>query len=176
MKEGWESKNWCFQIVVLEKILGSPLDSKEIKLVNTNGNQLWIFIGRTDAEASILWPPYAKNWLIGKDPDAGKIEDRRRRKWQIMRCLGGIIDSTDTSLRKLGEIVKDREAWHAAVHAVTKSQTQLSDWTTTICKILSVFPLKGSHGMLKMNKQTNKIKGEIWDPVNEEFNTEQRKW
>ena len=114
MKEGWESKNWCFQIVVLEKILGSPLDSKEIKLVNTNGNQLWIFIGRTDAEASILWPPDAKNWLIGKDPDAGKIEDRRRRKWQIMRCLGAIIDSTDTSLRKLGEIVKDREAWHAA--------------------------------------------------------------
>ena len=176
MKEGWESKNWCFQIVVLEKILGSPLDSKEIKLVNTNGNQLWIFIGRTDAEASILWPPDAKNWLIGKDPDAGKIEDRRRRKWQIMRCLGGIIDSTDTSLRKLGEIVKDREAWHASVHSVTKRQTQLIDWTTTICKIPSVFPLKGSHGMLKMNKQTNKIKGEIWDPVNEEFNTEQRKW
>ena len=131
MKEGWESKNWCFQIVVLEKILGSPLDSKEIKLVNTNGNQLWIFIGRTDAEASILWPPDAKNWLIGKDPDAGKIEDRRRRKWQIMRCLGGIIDSTDTSLRKLGEIVKDREAWHAAVHGITMIQTWLSDWTTT---------------------------------------------
>ena len=176
MKEGWESKNWCFQIVVLEKILGSSLDSKEIKPVNTNGNQLWIFIGRTGAEAPILLSPDAKSWLIGKDPDAGKIEDRRRRKWQIMRCLGGIIDSTDTSLRKLGEIVKDREAWHAAVHAVTKSQTQLSDWTTTICKILPVFPLKGSHGMLKMNKQTNKIKGEIWDPVNEEFNTEQRRW
>ena len=145
-------------------------------LVNPKGYQPWIFIGGTDTEAPVLWPPNAKSWLIGKDPDAGKIEDRRRRKWQIMRCLGAIIDSTDTSLRKLGEIVKDREAWHAAVHAVTKSQTQLSDWTTTICKILSVFPLKGSHGMLKMNKQTNKIKGEIWDPVNEEFNTEQRKW
>ena len=73
-KEGWELKNWCFWIVVLEKILESPFNSKEIKLVNPKGNQSWIFIGRTDAEveAPILWPPDAKNWLIGKDPDAGK--------------------------------------------------------------------------------------------------------
>ena len=73
-KEGWAPKNWCFQIVVLEKTLESPLHSKEIKLVNPKGNQLWIFIERNDAEAEapILWPPDAKNWLIGKDPDAGK--------------------------------------------------------------------------------------------------------
>ena len=71
-KEGWASKNWCFQIVVLEKILGSPLDCKEIKLVNHKGNQSWIFIGRTDAEATILWPPDVKIQLIWKDPDAGK--------------------------------------------------------------------------------------------------------
>ena len=73
-KEGWMLKNWCFQTVVLDKTLESPLDSKEIKPVNAKGNQSWIFIGRTDfeAEAPILWPPDGKNWLIGKDPDAGK--------------------------------------------------------------------------------------------------------
>ena len=73
-KEGWAPKNWCFWTVVLEKTPESPLDCKEIKLVNPQGNQSWIFIGRTDAEAEapILWPPDAKNWLTGKDPDAGK--------------------------------------------------------------------------------------------------------
>ena len=71
-KEGWELKNWCFPTVVLEKILESPLDCKEIKSVNFKGNQAWIFIGRTDAEAPILWPPDAKSQLVGKDPDAGK--------------------------------------------------------------------------------------------------------
>ena len=73
-KEGWAPNNWCFQTVVLDKTLESPLDCKEIKPVNPKGNQTWIFIGRTDAEAQtpILWPPDAKSWLIGKDPDAGK--------------------------------------------------------------------------------------------------------
>ena len=79
-KEGWVPKNWCFQIVVLEKTLESPLDGKEIKPVNPKGNQPWIFIGKTDAEGevSILWPPDAKNWVVGKDPDAGK--DWRREE------------------------------------------------------------------------------------------------
>ena len=79
-KEGWVPKNWCFLTVVLEKTLESPLDCKEIKLVNPNGNQPWIFIGRTDAkaEASVLWPPDAKSWLIRKDCDAGK--DWRQEK------------------------------------------------------------------------------------------------
>ena len=73
-KESWAPKNWCFWVVVLEKTLASPLDWKEIRSVNPKGNQSWIFIGRTDAEAEapILWPPDAKSWLIGKDPDAGK--------------------------------------------------------------------------------------------------------
>ena len=73
-KEGWALKNWCFQIMVLEKTPESPLDMKEIKSVNTKGNQPWIFIERTDAEAeaSILWPSDVKNQLIGKDSDAGK--------------------------------------------------------------------------------------------------------
>ena len=73
-KESWALKNWCFWTVVLEKTLESPLDSKEIQPVHPKGNQSWIFIGRTDAEAEtpILWPFDVKNWLIGKDPDAGK--------------------------------------------------------------------------------------------------------
>ena len=70
-KEGWETRKWCFQTVVLEKTLESPLDGKEIKSVNSKGNRSWIFIGKDDAEASILWPPDAKSWLVGKDPDAG---------------------------------------------------------------------------------------------------------
>ena len=78
LKEGWASKNWCFQTVVLEKTLESPLDSKEIKQVNPKGNQPWIFIGRTDAEAPIVWKPDAKSWLSGKDPNAGK--DWRQKK------------------------------------------------------------------------------------------------
>ena len=71
-KEGWAPKNWCFWTVVLEKTIESPLDSKEIKVVNPKGNQPWIFIGRTDAEAPILWPPDVKSWLIGKELDVGK--------------------------------------------------------------------------------------------------------
>ena len=73
-KESWMPKNWCFWTVVLEKTLESPLDCKEIQPIHPKGNQSWIFIGRTDAEAEtpILWPPHAKNWLIWKDPDAGK--------------------------------------------------------------------------------------------------------
>ena len=84
-------KNWCFWTVVLEKILESPLDCKEIQLVNPKGNQSWIFIGRTDAEAEtpILWPPDVKNWLIGKDPDAGRIEGRKRKGQQRVRWLNG---------------------------------------------------------------------------------------
>ena len=73
-KESWMLKNWCFWTVMLEKTLESPLDCKEFQLVHPKGNHPWIFIGRTDAEAEtpILWPPDEKNWLIGKDPDAGK--------------------------------------------------------------------------------------------------------
>ena len=79
-KESWAPKNWCFLTVVLEETLESPLDCKEIQPVNPQGNESWVFIGRTDAEVetSIIWPPDVKNWLIGKDPDAGK--DWRQEK------------------------------------------------------------------------------------------------
>ena len=83
-KEGWAPKNWCFWTVVLEKTLESPSDCREIKPVNPKGYQSWIFIGRTDTETPILWPPDAKNWLLRKDPDAGKDwsqEDKGMTEW-----------------------------------------------------------------------------------------------
>ena len=82
-KEGWALKNWCFRIVVLEKTRESPLDCKEIKPVNPKGNQPWIFIGRTDGESPILWPPDMKSWFIGKDPDAGK--DWRQKEKEMAK-------------------------------------------------------------------------------------------
>ena len=125
----WVLKNWCFWIVVLEKILESFLDCKEIKPVHPKGNQHWIFTGRTDAEAEtpILWPPDAKSRLTGKDPDAE--QGKRRRGWQTMQWLECITNAMDMSLSKLWETVKEREVGRAAVHRMAKSWTWLSDWT-----------------------------------------------
>ena len=118
--------------MVLEKTLESPLDCKEIKPVNPKGNQSWIFIGRTDAEAEapILWPSDAKSQLIGKDPDDGKDWGQEKGETED-EMVGCITDLMDRSLSNLQEIMKDREARRAAVHGVANSQTQLSDWKTT---------------------------------------------
>ena len=118
-KKGWAPKNWCFRTVVLEKTVESVLDSKDIKPVNPKGNLPWIFTGRADAEASILWPLDAKSWPIGKDPDPGK--DQMQKKHRGGKGWGGwkaITDSKDVSLNKLWEIVKDREAWGDAVNRI----------------------------------------------------------
>ena len=126
-KESWVPKNGSFWTVVLEKTLESPLDFNEIQPVHSKGDQSWVFIGRTDAEAEtpILWPPDVKSWLIY--PDVRKDWGQEEKGTTEDEMVDGITDSMVMSLGKLRVLVMDRKSWHAAVHGVAKSETHLRD-------------------------------------------------
>ena len=143
-KKGWGPNNWYFQSEVLEKTLRSPLDSKDIESVNPKGNQPWIFIRRTDTEAT------AKSFghlvrradSLEKNLMLGKSKGKRKRRWQRMRLLDGNKDSMYMSVRKLQEMVMNKEAWRAAVHGDAKSWLWLSNWTA---KATNTLPRKNKH-------------------------------
>ena len=132
-KESWMLKNSCFWTVVLEKTLQSPLDCKEIQPVNPKGNQSWIFIGRTDAEAEtlILQPLDVKSWLIGKDPEAGKDWRQEKKGTTEDETVGWHHQLDGHEFEQAPGVGDGQGSWSAAVHGVAKSRTQMSwtDWT-----------------------------------------------
>ena len=130
-EESWAQKNWCFWTVLLEKTVESPLNCKEIQPVHPKGYQSWVFIGRTDVEAEtpILWPPNAKKWLIGKDPDAGKDWGQEEKGTTEDEMVGWCHQLDGCGFEWTMWVVRDKEAWHAAVHEIAKSRIWLSDWT-----------------------------------------------
>ena len=141
--ESWVPKIWCFWTVVLDDTLESPLDCKEIKSVNLKGNQSWIFLGSTDAEAEapILWPPDGKNWLLGIHPDARKDWRQEEKGVKRIRWLDGITKSVDMSLRKL------KRQWRTEKLGVlqsTGSQRVRHDWVTELNWTVSDFIFLGS--------------------------------
>ena len=130
-EEGWALKNWCFWIVVLEKILESPLDCKEIQPVHSKGDQPWDFFGRNDAKAEtpVLWPPHAKSWLIGKDCDAGRDWGQEEKGTTEDEMAGWHLQLDGHEFEQTPGAGDDREAWRAVIHGVAESRTRLSDWT-----------------------------------------------
>ena len=146
--ECWRTDLFELSCWRMEKTLESPLGCKEIQPVNPKGNQPWIFSGRTDAEAPVLWPPDEKSQLIGKQRNNNQSNKQKTWSWEILKAgaegmtedgmVGWYQQLNGMSLSKLQETVMDRAAWHTEVHRVTGSQTRLSNWTSKARQGLSV--------------------------------------
>ena len=143
--------------MVLEKTLEIPLDCKEIQPVHPKGDQSWVFIGRTDVEAEtpIIWPPDAKSWLIGKDPDAGKDWRREEKGTTEDEMVGWHQQLDGHGFGWTPGAGLDREAWHAAVHGVAKSKAWLNDWTELNCPLylmtlVYMFPENFSYSLISI--------------------------
>ena len=130
-EESWEPKNWCFWTVVLEKSLESPSGFKEFQPVHSKGDQSWVFFGRNDSkgETPILWPPHAKTWLIGKDSNAGRDWGQEEKGTTEDEMAGWHHRLDGHEFEWTLGVGDGQEAWHAALHGVTKSQTRLSHCT-----------------------------------------------
>ena len=144
-KESWTLKNWCFWTVVLEKTLESPLDCMEIQPVHPKGGKSWVFIGRTDAEAEtpILWPPDVKNWLTGKDPDAGKDWRWEEKGWQRMRD-GWMASPTQWTW----VWVNSRSWWWTGRPGVLQSMGSQRVWRNWVTEL---------NGETKISRRTRKL-------------------
>ena len=145
-QESWTQKNWYFWTVVLEKTFESPLDCKEIQPVHPKRNRSWICIGRTDAEAPILWPPDEKSSLIRKDRDAGKDWRLKNKGTAEEEMVGWHHWLNGHEFEQALGDGKDREAWRGAVHGVSKSWTWLSNWTTEKRGIVIIFLISSFEG------------------------------
>ena len=159
--ESWLPKNWCFWTVVLQKALESPLDCKEFQPVHSEGDQPWDFFGRNDgkAETPVPWPPHVKNWLIGKDSDAGRNWEQEEKGTTQDEMAGWHhwLDGRE-SVWTLG-VGMDGVAWSAAIHRVTKSWTWLSDWTELNWS-LSIG--EGNDTPLQYSSLENPMDGRAW--------------
>ena len=168
-KESRVLKNWCFWTVVLEKTLESPLDCKEMQPVHPKGNQSWIFIGKIDveAEAQILWPPDVKNWLLSKDPDAGKDWRQEEKETTEDKMVGwhhrlnGHEFEQDSGVRNgqgslaccspWGHKESDRTEW-----LNNNNKIQLDDWPTLIFSLIFIYSVSGFSGLLSNFNENKK--------------------